>query len=191
MTKPNRSTKATSAAAAANQPTNLRPDEELSQAADILFGTPEHPITLRNGTKVIVQAAQLKHLGILLALFSDIINGLDQAQIIEIVQMIETRSLVPVYGANGEEVPSVETTVGVVLARSNLLLTLATAAAATLPKAIEAMSSLNFEQAATLELDEGVLVSAAVFKLNYRFFSQSWPLIRKAMAGQLAKVAQK
>lgn len=157
---------------------------DLASAAEILFGSAEQPIVLRDGRKVVVQAGKVKHVGLLLDFFNALIENLDKKDIITLVSLIEQRQT----GAEALAGLSVEKLVGMAFDRSSLLVALFQATYHVLPPIVGSLTNLSREEFDELDVDEGAVVAVAVFQLNYSFFSRNLPA---AMRGFLALAAKK
>lgn len=153
----------------------------LAAAADVLFGTDENPLTLRDGTRIVVSRAKVAHVGLLLHFFNLLVANLSKEDIITLVTLIaETRA---------KRVPdlSVEELVTQVFGRSSLLVSVFQATYEAMPKIVSALTPLTEEQWSNMDMDEGVLLAFTVFEVNYHFFSQNLPHATRVFLALAAK----
>lgn len=155
---------------------------DLAAAADVLFGTEENPLVLRNGEKLVVKTARVAHVGLLLHFFNCLVANLSKEDIITLVTLIEERRT----GVSPDL--DVEQLVGQAFGRSSLLVSVFQATYEAMPKIVTALTPLSQEQWENMEMDEGILLAVSIFQVNYGFFSRNLP---HAMKGFLALAARK
>lgn len=156
----------------------------LSSAAEVLFGTEDNPLELRDGRKIVVQRGKVAHVGLLLGFFTALVENMSKDDIVTLVQLIE-ESRNKEAGAAAPR--SVEELVGQVFGRSSLLIAVFQATFSTLSKIAAALTPLSEEDWQQLDMDEGALVAFTVFQVNYSFFSQSLPQAMKVFLALVGK----
>lgn len=153
----------------------------LAQAADVLFGTDENPLVLRDGKRISVARAKVAHVGLLLHFFNLLVANLSKEDIVTLVTLIEeTRT-----GVKPDL--SIEALVGQAFGRSSLLVSVFQATYEAMPKIVTALTPLTEEQWSNLDMDEGVLLAVSVFQVNYHFFSQNLPHAMRVFLALAAK----
>lgn len=169
---------------AAESPEQQGPDESLASAAEVIFGTAESPLVLRDGRPVVVQHGRVKHVGVMLSFFNALVENLDKDDIVTLVGLIEERRT----GENKLAFANVEELVSQAFSRSSLVVALFQATYSVLPTLVAALTTLSEDDFKELDLDEGAIVAMAVFQVNYSFFSRNLP---QAARGFLALAAKK
>ncbi len=158
--------------------------QDLTNATEVLFGTTENPLELRDGRKIVVQRGKIAHVGLLLSFFSALVENMSKDDIVTLVQLIEESKAKEA----GTPIPrSVEELVGQAFGRSSLLISVFQATFSVLPKIVGALSTVTEKEWQDLDMDEGALVAFTVFQVNYSFFSQNLPQAMRvflALAGK-------
>jgi hypothetical protein len=183
-------------------------EQTLSAAVDILYGSQDNPLVLRDGTNVVVRTGKLKDVGILLGFFNSLLKNLDRSQFVALVKVleeeykakqdpnVEMQRLRDALAKGEEYVPppveSVEDLVEGAFDKAQLALSVALAAADTLPGVITALAQLPRARVDDLDLDESAAIAAIIFRVNYSFFSQNLPpVLRLFLAGGAKKFGRK
>lgn len=161
-------------------------DTSLSPAVEILFGTEENPLKLRDGREIVVKKGKVAHVGLLLDFFNALVQNMSRDDIVTLVALIEERRQKEAAGTS-TEVPTIEELVEKAFARSSLLVSLFHATVSTLPAIVSALTPLSKDEWQELDMDEGCVVAVTVFQVNYAFFSQNLPHAMKAFLGLAAQ----
>lgn len=172
------------AAAQAAASTAVAPEaQSLTAAVDVLFGTAENPLTLSDGTQIVVKKGQVQHVGLLLSFFNSLIEHMSRDDLVVLVQLIQEQKA----RNNGTwEGVDLATLVEQVYGRAGLVTTLFTAAYDVLPKIVKAMTGMEEQAFRELPFSDGVATAFVVFEVNYSFFSQNLPMAVKASLGRVA-----
>lgn len=164
---------------------------DLSAAADVLFGTEENPILLRDGRTIIIGTGKIAHVGLLLSFFNALVEELSKDDIITLVKLIEEQRTKEQAAKKEGAVPpvpkTIEDLVQQAFSRSSLLVAVFQATNRTLPAIVAALTKLTKEEYENLDMDEGILLAVSIFQLNYSFFSRNLPHAVKvflALAGK-------
>lgn len=166
--------------------------KSLQDATETLFGTAENPLILCDGKTIVIGPAKTKHLGILLDFFFAILVRMNKEQLVAIVETIEKHIRKNARLTDGTKEPvSLEEVIGTILGRGSLILSLFHATFEVLPTLVEAVANISGEEFGELDTDEGVLVAATVFMVNYDFFSRNLPLALQALAARASDLLQK
>lgn len=169
-------------AAVADAPKASKTEETpLADAAEVLFGTDENPLVLRDGKKITVSRAKVAHVGLLLHFFNLLVSNLSKEDIITLVTLIEEKR-------TGKKPDlSIEALVGQAFGRSSLLVSVFQATYEAMPKIVTALTPLTEDEWSGLDMDEGVLLAVSVFQVNYHFFSQNLPHAMRVFLALAAK----
>lgn len=167
--------------------------QDLSAAAQTIF--PDNTFELRTGRKVVIYPAKLKQLPLVIRFFQLVMASLDEEMLGALVELISDRQLAnKAAGKNPNAIDfkalSGQELVHKAFGNVNLVSTIFVAVSEQLPTLGAAFSDLTKDEFADLEVDEAILATAAIFTLNYRFFSQSLPQILRVF-GPLLRGKQK
>ena len=165
-------------------------DTSIIGAAEVLFGTDENPLPLRDGKKLVIKTGKVAHVGLLLQFFNALVQNMSREDIVTLVQLIEERKKKELeaqqQGLPLEEV-TIEQLVEKAFNRSSLLVSVFNATVTTLPAIVSALTPLTREEWDDLDFDEGMLVAVTIFQVNYSFFSRNLPHAMRVFLALAAK----
>lgn len=142
------------------------------------------------GRVVEFHEAKMKHIPLLVGLFNEIVQSVDQKSITTLVSMIATRQITAIKsGQNPDDIPMPEEAL-VMQAFGNIdiLQHITVSVSGTLPKMASALSTLSEDEYNELSIDEGIAVLYGIFVLNYGFFTERLvPTLRVLLGAAMSK----
>lgn len=155
--------------------------EDFVNAFRTIFDSSENIITLRDGTEVEVYEARMKHVPVLIEMFTDIVSSVDQRKFIDLIDMMVNYQKAAAGQGFDPRVlnpdnKSVEDLVRDVFGGGSVLMQIVTAIFHKLPRFAGAFTNLDVDEFdAKIDLDEAILIVGAILHRNYHFFTRRLP----------------
>lgn len=165
-------------------------NSELALAAQSLFEGKTNFLKMRSGKNAVFKEATMESLPVIIGFFQTVVENIDPATIISLIDLyaerMEEMRKAKADSAYSPVILSTDELVQKMGGGGSMFMKLLVAAATQMPTLVATMSTLTEDEYKKLKPDEGMVVAAAIFMLNYGFFSQSLPPVILAFVRNIA-----